>query len=135
LEVIENENLVERSAVQGEKLMGLLHETQKDFPHCVKEIRGRGLMIGFEFTHEDIGGLAIAGLAQRKVLAAYSLNNPKVMRFEPPLTISDEQIEWAANAFHEAVAQTSELIEGMEIEGEPEHGENSPALDTIAPVI
>ncbi len=135
LEVIENENLIERSSTQGEKLMAKLRETQVAFPHCVREVRGRGLMIGFEFTHEDIGGLAIAGLAQRQVLAAYSLNNPRVMRFEPPLTISDSQIEWAARAFHEAVAQTSEMIEGMDIEDEPEYEESSPALDTIAPVV
>ncbi|HEX8552184.1 MAG TPA: aminotransferase class III-fold pyridoxal phosphate-dependent enzyme [Abditibacteriaceae bacterium] len=114
--VIEEENLVARSLAQGEKLMARLRATQSEFPHCVKEIRGRGLMIGFEFTHEDIGGLAIAGLAQRHVLCAYSLNNPTVMRFEPPLTISDEQIEWAATAFHEAVAQTSELVEGMDLD-------------------
>jgi putrescine aminotransferase len=116
LAVIEDENLVQRSLDQGTKLMARLRETQAAFPHCIKEIRGRGLMIGFEFTHEDIGGLAIAGLAQRFVLCAYSLNNPTVMRFEPPLTISDEQIEWAATAFHESVAQTAELIEGMDLD-------------------
>jgi putrescine aminotransferase len=116
IEVIEDENLVERSLLQGEKLMAKMRETQAQFPHCVKDIRGRGLMIGFEFTHEDIGGLAIAGLAQRNVLAAYSLNNPTVMRFEPPLTISDEEVEWAARAFGEAVEQTAELIEGLDID-------------------
>jgi putrescine aminotransferase len=132
LEVIENENLVERSQAQGEKLMTLLRQTQEKFPHCVKEIRGRGLMIGFEFTHEDIGGLAIAGLAQRRVLAAYSLNNPRVMRFEPPLTISDEQIAWAASAFEEAVAQTADLVEGMDIDEYPEEAGDA---QTAAPVV
>jgi putrescine aminotransferase len=116
ISVIEDENLVQHSFEQGEKLMARLRETQSRYPHCIKEIRGRGLMIGFEFTHEDIGGLAIAGLAQRNVLCAYSLNNPTVMRFEPPLTISDGQIDWAATAFEEAVAQTSELVEGLDLD-------------------
>ncbi len=120
IDVIEDENLVARSLWQGEKLMARLRQTQEKYPRCVKEIRGRGLMIGFEFTHEDIGGLAIAGLAQRDVLAAYSLNNPRVMRFEPPLTISDEQIDWAANAFEAAVAQANELVEGLDIDDEPQ---------------
>jgi putrescine aminotransferase len=75
-------------------------------------------MIGVEFTHEDIAGLAIAGLAQRQVLVAYSLNNARVTRFEPPLNISDAQVEWAARAFEEALAQTSELVEGFEIDAE-----------------
>ena len=116
IEVIENENLVERCAVQGEKLMNALRATQAKYPQCVKEVRGRGLMIGVQFTHEDVGGLAIAGLVQRNVLAAYTLNNPTVMRFEPPLIISDEEIEWAASAFEEAVAQTAVLVEGLDLD-------------------
>jgi putrescine aminotransferase len=116
IEVIEDENLVERSATQGDKLMNALRATQARYPQCVKEVRGRGLMIGIEFTHEDVGGLAIAGLVQRNVLAAYTLNNPTVMRFEPPLIISDEEIEWAAGAFEEAVAQTAVLVEGLDLE-------------------
>jgi putrescine aminotransferase len=118
IEVIESENLVESSMRQGEKLMTALRATQQKYPHCVKEIRGRGLMIGVEFTHEDIAGLAIAGLAQRQVLVAYSLNNARVTRFEPPLNISDAQVEWAARAFEESLAQTSELVEGFEIDEE-----------------
>ncbi|MDQ3812999.1 MAG: aspartate aminotransferase family protein [Armatimonadota bacterium] len=120
IEVIEEENLVERSQVQGDKLMNAIRDTQRRYPQCIKELRGRGLMIGVEFTHEDVGGLAIAGLVGRNVLAAYTLNNPKVMRFEPPLIISDEELEWATSAFEEAVAQTASLVEGIEIEDEDE---------------
>ena len=115
ISVIEDENLVERSHVQGEKLMAKMQRTREQFPHLVSDVRGRGLMIGFEFAHEDLGGLVIAALSQARVLAAYSLNNPKVMRFEPPLTISDEQVEWAASAFHNAVESTHELTEGMDL--------------------
>jgi putrescine aminotransferase len=116
--VIESEKLVESSLRQGEKLMAALRTTQQKYPHCVKEIRGRGLMIGVEFTHEDIAGLAIAGLAQRQVLVAYSLNNARVTRFEPPLNISDAELEWAARAFEEAVAQTAELVADFDINEE-----------------
>ena len=114
IEVVENENLAERAHVQGEKLMTALRATQQKYSDAIKDVRGRGLMIGVEFSHEDIGGLVIGGLAQRKVLAAYTLNNPTVIRFEPPLVIDDSQVEWAARAFGEAVAQTMELLEGLE---------------------
>ena len=117
LEIIEEENLVERCARAGDKLMKGLCETQAKFPHLVKDIRGRGLMIGVEFPLEDITSLVLAGLAQRDVLVVpYTFNNPTVTRFEPPLNISDEHIEWALKAFDESVAATAELIEGMEIE-------------------
>ena len=116
LEIIEEENLVERCARAGDKLMKGLWETQAKFPHIVKDIRGRGLMIGVEFPLEDITSLVLAGLAQRDVLVVpYTFNNPTVTRFEPPLNISDEHIEWALKAFDESVAATAELIEGMEL--------------------
>lgn len=114
IEVIENEGLVERAHVQGEKLLAALRAVQAKHPNYIVDVRGRGLMIGVEFSHEDIGGLVIGGLAQRRVLAAYTLNNPTVIRFEPPLVIDDEQIAWAVNAFDEAVAQALELIAGLE---------------------
>ena len=93
-----------------------LWETQAKFPHIVKDIRGRGLMIGVEFPLEDITSLVLAGLAQRDVLVVpYTFNNPTVTRFEPPLNISDEHIEWALKAFDESVSSTAELIEGMDL--------------------
>ncbi len=112
LQVLEDENLIENSRVQGEKLMARLKQTQARFPKCVREVRGRGLMIGVEFPHEDVTGLVLSGMAGRDVLVVpYTFNNATVTRFEPPLMISDEEIDWAARAFEEAVQQTSELIE------------------------
>lgn len=114
LQVIEEEGLVEKAARAGELLMAKLRETQAKYPALVHDVRGRGLMIGVEFPHEDITSLVLAGLAQRDVLVVpYTFNNPTVTRFEPPLNISDQEIEWAARAFDEAVAQAAELLEGV----------------------
>ena len=121
LQVLADENMVESSRVQGDKLMARLKATQAKYPQCVKDVRGRGLMIGVEFGHEDITGLVLSGMAQRDVLVVpYTFNNATVTRFEPPLMISDEQIEWAATAFEEAVAQTAQLVidAGADFDGE-----------------
>ena len=115
LQVIEDENLVEKSARAGEIMIAKLRETQAKYPKLVKDVRGRGLIIGVEFPHEDITSLVLAGLAQRDVLVVpYTFNNPTVTRFEPPLNISDEEIEWATKAFDEAVESAAELLEGVE---------------------
>jgi putrescine aminotransferase len=53
-------------------------------------------------------------MARRGVIAAYTLNNPKVIRFEPPLIVSEAQIDTAIAAFREAVAEALELLEGIE---------------------
>jgi putrescine aminotransferase len=115
LEIIEEENLAQKADRAGEILLSRLRATQEKYPGLIKDVRGRGLMIGVEFPHEDVTSLVLAGLAQRDVLVVpYTFNNPTVTRFEPPLNISDEEIEWAATAFEEAVAQTAELLEGVD---------------------
>jgi len=115
-EVLEEEGLSERAATQGEKLLAGLRAVAADHGEWIRDVRGKGLMIGVEFSHEDVGGLVIAGLAQRYVIAAYTLNNPSVIRFEPPLTIADDQLARAVPAFREAVEQTAELLQGVEID-------------------
>lgn len=114
IEVLLEERLWQRAGEKGSLLMESLRSVRSEFPHAILEVRGRGLMIGVEFTDEDIGGLVIAGLAQRNVIAAYTLNNPKVIRFEPPLIITPAQIEQVVAAFRGSVAQTLELVEGLQ---------------------
>lgn len=110
LRVLEEEGLVEKSKVQGEKLKAGLAVTVETQPEWVKEVRGRGLMIGVEFQVDEVGELVVAQLLKRGVCVAYTLNNPRVLRFEPPLTITDEQIGFVTDAFREAVAETAELL-------------------------
>ncbi|HUV05998.1 MAG TPA: aminotransferase class III-fold pyridoxal phosphate-dependent enzyme [Armatimonadota bacterium] len=106
-------NLPGRAARLGEYFIGKLREIKDKHPKALTEVRGLGLMIGVEFTHEDIGELVIGGLARRGVIAAYTLNNPKVIRFEPPLIITEEEIDAVATAFDEAIAEALEMVEGI----------------------
>ena len=67
-------------------------------------------MIGVEFESEDLAELSINGLARRGIIAAYTLNNPRVIRFEPPLIITTEQAERVVNAFGEAVVEAAQML-------------------------
>ena len=91
-EVIEQEGLVERSRVMGEKLKAGLEEVKNRHTDLIAHVRGRGLMIGVEFTMDEVGELTIAQMLKRGMCAAYTLNNARVIRFEPPLIITDEQV-------------------------------------------
>jgi putrescine aminotransferase len=110
LDVLVEENLPARAAEMGEYLLGRLGEVGERRPGLVKEVRGKGLLIGVEFAEDDIAGLVIAGMAQRGIIAAYTLNNPRVIRFEPPLIITREQIDRAVKALEESIAQTASLL-------------------------
>ena len=75
------------------------------FPDLIRAVRGKGLLVGVQFADSDVGGLVIAGLAQRHVLCAYGLNDPHTLRLEPPAVITADEIDHAATAFRESVAQ------------------------------
>ena len=114
LEVTHDERLCEQAVVRGEQLMAGLREVQAALPTELLAVRGRGLMIGVEFAVKDVAELTINGMARRGILAAYTLNNPKVIRFEPPLIVTAAQVTEAVGAFHEAVAEAAAMLEGLE---------------------
>lgn len=113
LSVIQEEGLVERSRVIGQRLKSGLAEAVKQNPDLVSEVRGEGLMLGVEFTMDEVGELTIAQMTKRGVIAAYTLNNPRVIRFEPPLIISEAQVDFAVEKFLSAVQETSELMASL----------------------
>lgn len=107
------DDLPERAGKLGECLMKGLCAVKDKHPKALADVRGMGLMIGVEFAHEDVGELVIGGLSRRGVIAAYTLNNPKVIRFEPPLIITEPQIETVVAAFDEAVAEALDMLDGI----------------------
>jgi putrescine aminotransferase len=107
------ENLVQQAADSGALLLKALKQLAQSFPDVIKEVRGKGLMIGVELTKEGIGGLLMSELIADGVLVAYTLNNPKVMRLEPPLSISKELIEQVVGAFTRAIAKAQDVIEDL----------------------
>ncbi|MFQ3550262.1 MAG: aminotransferase class III-fold pyridoxal phosphate-dependent enzyme, partial [Armatimonadota bacterium] len=113
IKVTKEEGLVERSKTLGEKLLSGLKEVQVNHPNMVKDVRGKGLLAGVEFAVEDIASLVIAGCGRRDLLVAYSLNNPKVIRIEPPLIIEESELDRAINIINEAISEASELLKGV----------------------
>ena len=107
------EGLVERSRILGEKLLSGLKNVQKRYPWMIKEVRGKGLLAGIEFAEDDIAALVITGCGRGDLLAAYSLNNPKVVRVEPPLVIEESELDRAISIIDEAVAETGAMLESV----------------------
>ncbi|OGO60659.1 MAG: ornithine--oxo-acid transaminase [Chloroflexi bacterium RBG_19FT_COMBO_49_13] len=91
MRVLVEENLVANSARMGEYLMEQLVEITS--PH-VKEVRGKGLLIGVEL-HPKAGGARrfCEALAKQNILAKET--HESVIRFAPPLIIDQATIDWA----------------------------------------
>lgn len=85
LDVMENEKLVENAATVGEHLISQL----KTIPQ-IKEVRGKGLMIGLEFDY-PVKELRHKLLFEQHVFTGASGTN--VIRLLPPLSLSKEQAD------------------------------------------
>ncbi len=113
LQVIQDEGLVQRSADMGEILKAGLQDVAHKHKRWISEVRGRGLMIGLEFAEDEVGELVVAQLLNHGVCVAYALNNPRVLRFEPPLIITEEEIQLAINAVDAALVETDQLLASL----------------------
>ncbi|MDQ2798034.1 MAG: aminotransferase class III-fold pyridoxal phosphate-dependent enzyme [Armatimonadota bacterium] len=110
LEVTVEEDLPAKAAENGAYFLDGLKRIQAAHPNILKEARGLGLMLGVEFTDSDIGKLVIGTMVHRGVIAAYTLNNPKVIRFEPPLIITHAQIDQVLEVFAAGVQDALDLL-------------------------
>jgi ornithine--oxo-acid transaminase len=91
LKVIVEEKLIENAAMMGQYFMEQLAEIPS--PH-VKEVRGKGLLIGVELKQEARGARRFCeALVQRGILAKET--HQTVIRFAPPLVIDQKTIDWA----------------------------------------
>jgi putrescine aminotransferase len=113
IRTIEEEGLVDRANEVGAVLKAGLEEAASRCPDLVGAVRGRGLMLGVEFTMDDVGELTIAQMLKRGLVAAYTLNNRRVIRFEPPLVLSLDEAAWAAETFGDALAETAEVLAAL----------------------
>ncbi|MAU12585.1 MAG: ornithine--oxo-acid transaminase [Anaerolineaceae bacterium] len=91
LAVLVEENLIDNARKMGDYLMDRLR--QIDSPH-VKEVRGRGLLIGVEL-HPSAGGARrfCEALMEQGLLCKETHDN--VIRFAPPLVIDRDDLDWA----------------------------------------
>lgn len=96
LDVIEQEHLVENAAQIGEYL---ITELQK-FPQ-IKEVRGKGLMIGLEFE-EPIKELRLRLLKEQHVFTGVSGTN--VIRLLPPLCLSKTETDLFLERFRKVLS-------------------------------
>lgn len=125
LNAIVEQNLAKEAREKGEYFMAKLSELRAKY-NIIKEVRGRGLLIGLEFK-EPVGGVLdkltlgkvnqLAGeyfgslvaselMNKYQIITAYTLNNPNVIRLEPPLTVSYEAIDRVIAALEEILGHS-----------------------------
>jgi putrescine aminotransferase len=113
LDVLVEERLPERAEPLGAQFRARLDEIRARHPGIVTEVRGRGLLLGMEFTHRDYALMTSAEAGRRGVITFYTLNNPSVIRIAPPLVITPDLIDRAAEGIGDAVAEAERLLSSV----------------------
>ncbi len=89
----------------GQRLVDGLQRISERTPGWIREVRGRGLMLGIEGPHPTAGfDLSRACLA-RGVLTIAALNRPSTMQLMPPLIIVEEEVDEVLDVIGDAVAE------------------------------
>jgi acetylornithine/succinyldiaminopimelate/putrescine aminotransferase len=98
LEEIQN-GLMDNAAKTGKYIVNGLTKIQNSIPGKIKEIRGRGLMLGIEMI-ADCKDL-VYSLMEKKVLV--NCTNQNVIRLLPPLIIGIKEADLFLEKFKEAI--------------------------------
>lgn len=99
LRVIQEEHLIENCAAMGEYFMDQLQEIPSAH---IKEVRGKGLLIGVELKEEAGGARRFCEAMMQKGILAKETHE-RVIRFAPPLIIKKEDIDWAIPRIRETL--------------------------------
>jgi acetylornithine aminotransferase len=97
LEVIENEQLIKKAAQTG-----ILLKKELESINEVKEVRGRGLMLGVEFDF-PVAEMRKKMLYEQNVFTGSS-SNKNTLRLLPPLNISEKEVYLCIKAFKNVLA-------------------------------
>jgi ornithine aminotransferase len=101
LRVMEDENLVTRSAALGSHLLARLRAIDS---RLIRAVRGRGLWVGVDLDPRLVSARALVErMAERGVLTKDT--HETVIRFAPPLMIQRAALDWGIDMFIETLRE------------------------------
>jgi putrescine aminotransferase len=110
INVTVRDRLWEAAATKGEYIIEHVQGLAAEFPQVYKGVTGKGLLIGQHFQTPEIGGKVAAALFKRGVLVAGTLTSAQTIRIEPPLVITQDEINQGLAALDEAVADVNQQL-------------------------
>jgi ornithine--oxo-acid transaminase len=99
LKVLTEEGLIENAAAMGEYFLEGLKQLSNPL---IKQIRGKGLMIGLEFDPDAGGARPYCEKLKDQGLLCKETHQ-HIIRFAPPLIITREQVDWALERIHHVI--------------------------------
>ncbi len=90
LEIIDEDNLIQNAAEQGEIIMSNLRKLEENFPHIISNVRGIGMFCAFDMPDSDIRSMLRNQCFEEGLFILPC--GEKSLRFRPALNISEANI-------------------------------------------
>ncbi|MBE9144791.1 aspartate aminotransferase family protein [Planktothrix mougeotii] len=104
-QTLERENILENVQKRGEQLRSKLTEIAQKYPNLIAEVRGWGLINGLELKQDvELTSPEVVKVAMEAGLLLVPAG-PKVLRFVPPLIVTEEEVNTALQAVEKALEQ------------------------------
>ena len=97
------ERIAEQAAEKGAYFISQLKDIAARHSDVYTQITGKGLLIGQHFVNDETGYAVASGLFKRGILISGALNNSRVIRVEPPLVITREEIDTILNRLEDTL--------------------------------
>ena len=121
LDIIMEENLPQKAKELGLYAMKELQRLKNKYS-IITDVRGKGLMIGIEFKSLGllkpkmaielmITSIISKMLVEYKIICGFTVNNPTVLRFEPPLTLEKKHVDYFVNSLDAVLSKQSTILD------------------------
>ncbi len=99
------EGLVANAAIRGEEALAGLRDLVDRYPGMVREVRGKGLMVGVELVSGEVAEAVQLAAFRRGLLVLEAGDD--VVRMCPPLMVSEAEVATAVRIFESAVEEVA----------------------------
>ena len=103
IETILEENLPERAGKLGDYFLEKLEEIRQKYPKYIKDVRGKGLIIGVEFSDGDFAQDCFSVSVKNGLLVILTVE--RVFRILPPLNTNEEEIDFAVAVIMKSIEE------------------------------
>ena len=110
---LEEDDIIPKAQALGARLLDELQALKQDHaPTVLADVRGRGLLLAFDFHEDHFAGDFVLELVNRHVIVSTSLNANRVVRLHPAAIMDEDDIQWLLGAMRESADAVEERFGG-----------------------
>ena len=110
IDAIENEDLLKHATEVGDYFQQQLRGLAKKHD-CIKDVRGKGLMIAAELDSADLAKATVAEMLKRRILI--NCTSDTVLRFLPPYILERKHVDEAIEALDEILTEKTAAVSAV----------------------